>query len=160
MASRAAAAQASVAALLSPGEPLADPGDRRGGAGGKERGAERSEVKNEPPRASQGSQTEEAELRRALTELSGDFDRWKRGEIDSFELTERIHKFHQGPNREIYNRYSVGGFHLVPVVDYAIREGLIAKESVPPEALPQVETWLTVMEDCSLIPILPYIDLW
>ncbi len=43
----------------------------------------------------------ETELRQALNDLSREFDRWKDVRIDSFELADRIHKFHHGPNREI-----------------------------------------------------------
>src|SRR2546428_14059724 len=47
-------------------------------------------------------------LRRALTDLRREFDAWERSEIDAFELTERVHKFHQGPAQEIYLRFSGG----------------------------------------------------
>ena len=43
----------------------------------------------------------EMELKRALEEVHADFQNWKAGGIDSFELSDRIHKFHDGPNREI-----------------------------------------------------------
>ncbi len=77
----------------------------------------------------------EAALRRALESLSQDFDRWKKREIDSFELANRIHAFHNGPSREIYNRYT-SRLDLTFLVGYAVQEGLIAKESIPEEVLP------------------------
>jgi hypothetical protein len=43
----------------------------------------------------------EAELRQALSDLSREFDRWKASRIDSFELADRIHKFHHGPNTTV-----------------------------------------------------------
>jgi hypothetical protein len=49
---------------------------------------------------------QEAELRQALSELGREFDRWKDARIESFELADRIHKFHHGPNQEIYVRYT------------------------------------------------------
>ena len=36
-----------------------------------------------------------ANLRKALSELRVQFDRWGRGEIDSFELNDLVHRFHQ-----------------------------------------------------------------
>lgn len=80
-------------------------------------------------------QAHEAELRRALSELSRHFDRWKAGEIDSFELSDRIHEFHDGPNREAYLRYN-SRLDLRFLVGRALREGLIERESVPREVLP------------------------
>lgn len=48
----------------------------------------------------------EEELRRALTPLAKAFDRWSRGEVDSFELSDLIHEFHQGPSRDLFVRYT------------------------------------------------------
>ena len=45
-------------------------------------------------------------MRQALEKLGEDFDHFRRGEIDPFELESRIHKFHDGPAREIYNRWA------------------------------------------------------
>ena len=77
----------------------------------------------------------ETELGRALEELYGDFKRWKTGEIDSFELSDLIHKFHDGPNRRIYLRYTS---RLDPrfLVEYALEEGLIQEAAVPKEVWP------------------------
>ena len=88
----------------------------------------------------------EAELHKALTELSEDFERWKRGEIDSFELGERIHKFHDGPNRELYVRYS-SPCDLRLLVGYAIHEHLIEQESVPEHVLPYLQGALSFYRD-------------
>src|SRR5687768_4015973 len=42
----------------------------------------------------------ERDLRNALSELRVQFDRWDRGEIDSFELNDLVHRFHQDTLRE------------------------------------------------------------
>ena len=80
----------------------------------------------------------EAELRKVLSELSQYFDRWKDPQIDSFELAERIHEFHSGPNREIYLRYANR-----PEPDFVLRraidEGLIQAESVSEQVMPYLE---------------------
>ncbi len=80
----------------------------------------------------------EAELRRALSQLSHYFDRWKTAEIDSFELSDRIHEFHNGANREIWLRYN-SRVDLRVLVSYAVKEGLIKGESIPDDVLPYIK---------------------
>jgi hypothetical protein len=80
----------------------------------------------------------EAELRQALNDLSREFERWKDARIDSFELADRIHKFHHGPNREIYVRYT-SRLPLPFLVRRAIDEGLIQGDSIPEEVLRYLE---------------------
>src|SRR2546422_6315186 len=48
----------------------------------------------------------EEELRRALLPVAEAFKRWEREELDSGELSEIIHKFHQGPARDLWVRYN------------------------------------------------------
>ena len=48
----------------------------------------------------------ERELEAALGSLRTDFKRWDGGEITVFELSDRIHKFHDGRSRELFNMYS------------------------------------------------------
>ncbi len=80
----------------------------------------------------------ESELGRALEELFGDFRRWKSGEIDSFELSDRIHAFHDGANREIYLRYT-SRLDLRFLVQHALEEGLVEKVAVPKEVWPYLK---------------------
>ena len=87
-------------------------------------------------------------LRRALTDLRREFDAWERSEIDAFELTERVHKFHQGPAQEIYLRFS-GGIDLRLLVGYCVHEGLIERESIPAEVFPYLETALSFYRENS-----------
>jgi hypothetical protein len=48
----------------------------------------------------------ESELHDALEELFEDFCRWADDGYSSFELTERIHEFHDEISRELYKRYT------------------------------------------------------
>jgi hypothetical protein len=80
----------------------------------------------------------EVELGKALEDLFGEFQTWKSGAIDSFELSDRIHKFHDGPNREIYLRYA-SRLDLRFLVHYALEEGLIQKAAVPKELWPYLD---------------------
>ena len=77
-------------------------------------------------------------LRNALKDLSNDFDQWKQGEVDSFELAHRIHRFHQGPDRQIHLRYT-RSVDLPYLVVQSVHEGLLEREAIPQEALPYLE---------------------
>ena len=84
----------------------------------------------------------ETELGRALEMLYEDFGRWKSGEIDSFELSDRIHTFHDGPNRNIYLRYT-SRLDLRFLVQYALKESLLEKAAVPKEVWPYLDAFST-----------------
>ncbi len=47
----------------------------------------------------------ERELGNELNKLLSEFDRWKKGEIDPFELNDLIHKHHDGIARNLYKFY-------------------------------------------------------
>lgn len=80
-----------------------------------------------------GAVAHEEELRRALLPLADAFDAWKAGRLPAGDLVEAIHSFHQGPARELYLKYDR---HLLSAsVAQAIANGVIKKESVPPEVL-------------------------
>jgi hypothetical protein len=76
------------------------------------------------------------DLRKALGELREQFDRWDRGEIDSFELNELVHRFHEGTAREIWKKYATS--HLEPAVASAMAAGVLRKEELPAELLRHV----------------------
>lgn len=78
----------------------------------------------------------ERDLRNALKERRAEFDRWERAEIDSFELNERVHRFHQDAAREIWKRYATT--HLEPAVAAAVAAGVLRKEELPPEVLQHI----------------------
>src|SRR2546428_2210208 len=72
----------------------------------------------------------EEELRRALLPIAEAFKRWEREELDSGELSEIIHKFHQGPARDLWVRYNTA--HLEMAVALALPTGLFGRETIPP----------------------------
>ena len=75
----------------------------------------------------------EEELRRALLPISEAFGRWERKELGSGELSEIIHRFHQGPARELWVRYNTP--HLEMVVAFAITTGVLGRDTIPAELL-------------------------
>jgi len=82
----------------------------------------------------------EMELRHALENLKQNFTEWEVGAIDSFELSDRIHAFHNGASREIYVRYTS---RLDPrsLVRRALGEALIEPESIPEDLRPYMEEY-------------------
>jgi hypothetical protein len=85
------------------------------------------------------------DLRRALSELRMQFDRWDRSEIDSFELNELVHRFHRDTAREIWKRYATT--HLEPAVASAVAAGVLRKEELPAELLQHIAGSVDFYED-------------
>jgi hypothetical protein len=50
----------------------------------------------------------DSELREVLEALHHSFGEWERGSLSSFELSDRIHKFHDGDARDLYKFYTGG----------------------------------------------------
>jgi hypothetical protein len=89
-------------------------------------------------------------MRESLLPLAEDFDRWKQGAINSFELGERIHRWHQGPNRELYLRFGdVSNQDLVLTVARAVYDGLLGVEDVPEPAQETVGKALEVLREIN-----------
>lgn len=74
----------------------------------------------------------EAEMTQAVKDLEKVFGKWQSGHISVFELNEAIHRYHQGPAREIYNRYSVKSMSDLMVAQ-AIANGLLKEETLSAE---------------------------
>ncbi len=79
----------------------------------------------------------EEEMRRALSDLAQSFDAWRAGQIDVWELDQQVHKYHNGPARELYKLYNDSPVDMA--VAYAIVRGIIGRESVPAEMEPYLE---------------------
>jgi Ca2+-binding EF-hand superfamily protein len=75
----------------------------------------------------------EQELAQELSQLEEQFAVWREGNIDSFELSNIIHEFHNGVSRELYKQYMNVSPHLM--VAYALVEGILSEEEVQPEVL-------------------------
>lgn len=75
----------------------------------------------------------ERELNHSLTELRSHFQRWQAGELNAFDLSDRIHKFHQGSSRELYTRYTQLDAEVLVV--RALQEGLLEENELSTELL-------------------------
>lgn len=87
----------------------------------------------------------EAELRAELAKLAEHFDAWRRGEADSFDLSQHIHEFHDGAAREIWKTYT-GNDPLLPVA-CAIHTGILSRDEVPPETFEALKSAIGLYED-------------
>jgi hypothetical protein len=74
------------------------------------------------------------ELTTALRTLDAQFHRWRSGEIGPHELADAIHAFHQGPNRELWSRYSGSASTLSAA--YAVVRGIVSESEVATDLLP------------------------
>jgi len=73
------------------------------------------------------------ELYRELEKLNLDFAQWRDGKIDSGELNYRVHKYHEGPSRELYKKYN-NSFDDMNVA-YAIVTGILNRDEIPTQLL-------------------------
>jgi hypothetical protein len=73
------------------------------------------------------------ELEEELGTLENFFSSWRDGTLDAFELSDRIHSFHNGASRDLYTRYS--GNHYWLTVPGAIAKGKIDESEVSKELL-------------------------
>ena len=91
-----------------------------------------------------GGQAHEEELRRALVPVAEAFKRWEHGQLGSAELSDIIHRFHQGPARELFVRYNTP--HLEMAVAYAITVGVLDRQTIPAELLDHLARALAFYE--------------
>ena len=81
----------------------------------------------------------ERDLETELEKLEGHFTAWREGRLSAFDLSQEVHAFHQGPARDLHQRYERTDRRLV-VAD-AISRGTLEEAEVGAsvrELLPQV----------------------
>lgn len=79
----------------------------------------------------------EIELSRALAALHAEFGRWQQGDVNAFDLSEAIHRFHHGRARELFSMYTQG--HPTAAVAHAIHSGILDRGQVAPDVLKYLE---------------------
>lgn len=75
----------------------------------------------------------ERELSAALEELQIDFCSWRKGDISPFELNDRIHRFHNGRSRELFNTYS-GSLDMF-WLEFVVAQGVVDESEVSEDLL-------------------------
>lgn len=71
----------------------------------------------------------EAELGQALLPIAELFDAWRRGEASAFELSDAIHRFHDGDSREIWKKYQSRDTNTLLAI--ALVDGFLRRDQVP-----------------------------
>ena len=87
----------------------------------------------------------ERELSSALGELREDFQSWGDGKISSLELNDRIHRFHNGRSRELFNTYTgrLEAFWLA----HLIARGIIEESEVSDSLLAELRADIEMYRD-------------
>jgi hypothetical protein len=76
-------------------------------------------------------------LRTLLENLYEDFQKWVGDSIGSFELTERIHKFHDGAARDLYKIYVLAPPEFA--ICFAINNSVISLDAIDPEIYEEIQ---------------------
>lgn len=71
----------------------------------------------------------EIELSKCLMVLDEQFEKWKSGKMDVWQLSDLIHQFHDGDSRELYKYYVFGKDYPLQIA-HAIRNGCLSIEDV------------------------------
>ena len=85
----------------------------------------------------------ERDLSTELSKLETEFERWRAGEIDAHELSDHIHRFHQGPARKLFSQYDHRNLGFA--VAHAIHRGLITQEEAGADAIEMIRAHLAFL---------------
>ena len=70
--------------------------------------------------------------------IDQDFQKWRNGEIDGFELNGLIHRYHQEASREVWKSYDY--LDLYMIVSRAVAQGLLKKEEIQEDIFELIDT--------------------
>ena len=87
----------------------------------------------------------ERDLSAELWKLETEFERWRAGGIDAHELSEHIHRFHQGPARKLFLAYDHSNLDFA--VAHAIHRGLITEEEAGADVIETFRLHLAILRD-------------
>ncbi len=83
------------------------------------------------------AQAHENELASELTKLEQKFADWHTGKICAGDLSEMIHKYHNGPARELFVYYNSGSDDLL--VASALVKGILSESDAPEDVRQRLE---------------------
>lgn len=87
----------------------------------------------------------ERELSSTLADLRREFERFMAGELSPFDLSDKIHEFHDHTARDLYKQYAYAT--NVFAVPGAISRGVIKRSEVTPELLELLEPTIKRLEE-------------
>lgn len=82
----------------------------------------------------------ERELNQELQKLYDVFHRWSAGEMLAGEMTDAIHEFHQGPNRDLFKLYNGRDYALL--VARGVAKGLLSRDEVGAKFMERLDPML------------------
>ncbi|MBX9670126.1 MAG: hypothetical protein K2X93_21175 [Candidatus Obscuribacterales bacterium] len=88
----------------------------------------------------------ERELEEELKKLHAQFNEWASSKMTSFEISDAIHQFHEGPARRLYGRYSTSHLEENWLIASAVARGIIMREELPAELFECIEPQLNFVE--------------
>lgn len=77
------------------------------------------------------------ELHRELVKLDQVFEKWRKGQINSVEMSHRLHKHNTGPLHKLYRSYNDGSNDML--VAYAMTIGILDEAELPPQLIEALE---------------------
>jgi hypothetical protein len=89
-------------------------------------------------------QAYERDLNKEIAKLADRFDEWRAGQLDPWELTDLIHKFHNGPARELYKVYN-SDFRDLAVAS-AVARDILSQEEVPEKVWPYLQNEVEIIK--------------
>jgi hypothetical protein len=92
-----------------------------------------------------GALAYERELAQELATLEEGFRRWRAGQSDAFDLSNAIHKFHQGPGRDLFSRYANSTLDLA--VARAIHRGVVSLDEAGEDLLSALGSHLAFLKE-------------
>ena len=87
----------------------------------------------------------ERDLSAELSKLETEFGRWRAGEIDAHELSEHIHRFHQGPARKLFSFYEQSNLDFA--VAHAIHRGVLTEAEAGADAIEMLRGHLAFLRN-------------
>ncbi|MFO8053003.1 MAG: hypothetical protein R6U54_03480 [Candidatus Omnitrophota bacterium] len=84
-------------------------------------------------------------LAKALESLEEKFGQWKKNKITSFELSDSIHKFHNGIARDLWSFYRNGDDEMIVV--HAVAKGILSREEIKGALWPKIEQKVNMLRD-------------
>lgn len=88
----------------------------------------------------------ERELRTELTKLHQSFHDWEAGKLNSFDLSDSIHKFHDGPARDLYKLYAMDCSREDWLLSSAVSKGIVKREELPSQLVEALGERLTAFD--------------
>lgn len=89
----------------------------------------------------------ELELEEKLENLFEDFGKWADKGMSCFELSDKIHEFHNGTSRELYGRYT--GLEPAIAVSRAVALGILSEAEVGADLLKKLEREIAIFREHS-----------